>query len=38
MDKDLLALLKQTNEVIDRYVAARKHSRVRIDVDPLYLE
>ncbi len=38
MDKDLLSLLKKTNEVIHSYIADKKHARVKIDVDPLYLE
>lgn len=38
MGKDLLAMLKSTHEVIDAYIAKRNVSRVKIDVDPLYLE
>ena len=38
MGKDLLAMLKNTHEAIDAYIAKRNMSRVKIDVDPLYLE
>ncbi|MCR4634014.1 MAG: primosomal protein N' [Erysipelotrichaceae bacterium] len=38
MDKDLLQLLRTSNEIIRDYVAMKKHARVKIDVDPLYLE
>ena len=38
MGKDLLAMLKSTHAAIDAYIANRNTSRVKIDVDPLYLE
>ena len=38
MDKDLLELLRKSNELIRDYVSKKKHARVKIDVDPLYLE
>jgi len=38
MDKDLLSMLRKVHEVIDSYIAAKKNSHVKIDVDPLYLE
>ena len=38
MDKDLLEMLRKTQEVIDSYIAENNMSQVKIDVDPLYLE
>ncbi len=38
MDKDLLSMLKQSQEIIDAYVSKGNLSHVKIDVDPLYLE
>ena len=38
MDKDLLEMLKKTQEIIDDYIRESNMSHVKIDVDPLYLE
>ncbi len=38
MDRDLLSMLKQMQEIIHQYISEKNMSRVKIDVDPLYLE
>ena len=38
MGKDLLNMLKETHKALNTYIGTRKHARVKIDVDPLYLE
>ncbi|MBQ6334709.1 MAG: primosomal protein N' [Erysipelotrichaceae bacterium] len=38
MDKDLLGMLKKLQEIINGYISLSNVSRVKIDVDPLYLE
>ncbi|MBR2802334.1 MAG: primosomal protein N' [Erysipelotrichaceae bacterium] len=38
VDRDLIGMLKGLHELIDRYIAAGKHSSLKADIDPLYME
>ena len=38
MDKDLIGMLKDLHKIIDRYLKRNNVSRIKVDIDPLYLE
>ena len=38
MDKDLNKMLKDLTIYINEYINERNHSRIKVDIDPLYLE
>ncbi|MBQ1533958.1 MAG: primosomal protein N' [Erysipelotrichaceae bacterium] len=38
MDKDLIGMLKDLHQIIDRYLKRNNVSRIKVDIDPLYLE
>ena len=38
MDKDLISMLKDLQKIIDRYLKKNNVSRIKVDIDPLYLE
>ena len=37
-DKDLLGMLKDITSIIDKYLANKNMSNIKVDIDPLYLE
>ena len=38
LDKDLIKILDSVHEVVDEYLSGSNMSRLKVDVDPLYLE
>ena len=38
MDKDLLGMLRSLQKIVDEYISLSNVSRIRVDIDPLYLE
>jgi len=38
MDKDLISMLKDLTEIIDLYLKQKKQVKIKVDIDPLYLE
>ena len=38
MDKDLIGMLKDLHQILNKYLEKTNMSRIKIDVDPLYLE
>ncbi|MBQ2657418.1 MAG: primosomal protein N' [Erysipelotrichaceae bacterium] len=38
MDKDLIGMLKDLHQIIDKYLKKNNLSRIKVDIDPLYLE